>query len=113
MTSDSTTLLALVLERRFGAAWVQRWLAVEDEEVRWLAIYLAEEVSKGRECGQAAALGLIAEGRAWLPVTRRTARPVEMLLVALRTAELWPLARQIELLRGQVYLDGQECIPFL
>jgi hypothetical protein len=111
MTSDSTTLLALVLERRFGSTWVRRWLAIDDEEVRWLAIYLAEEVSKGREFGEAAVLGVIAEGRDWLPATRRTARPPETLLAALHAAELWPITRQIAL--PQAHLDGPESIPFL
>jgi hypothetical protein len=113
MTSDSATLLALVLERQFGSAWLKRWLLVEDLEVRWLAIYLAEEARKGREFGQTPIFRAIAEGRAWLPAGTRTTRAAETILVALHAGQLWPLAGHDLLATEQASGDGREAIPFL
>ena len=49
MISDSTTLLPIMLEQRFGIRWLQKWQGLEDVETRWLAIYLATEAARGRD----------------------------------------------------------------
>ena len=92
MISDSATLLAVLLERRFGACWVRRWQRLVDREARWLAIYLADEASKGRDLTRAdAASRAIVEGRAHLPFVARGNQTAAGLLGALHVAGLWPL----------------------
>ncbi len=94
MIADSGMLLALLLERRFGQEWHRRWQLMADPEMRWLAIHLADEASKGREVNhERTALGVLAEGRAWLPEAARTTRAADAILEELRAAYLWPLSR--------------------
>ncbi len=89
MISDSTTLLAVVLERRFGVRWLQRWQKLPDEETRWLALYLADEVSRGRNFGRGeAATSAIMAARAQLPPAKRTDRTAFSLLGTFQTAGL-------------------------
>lgn len=113
MTSDSATLLALVLERRFGTTWFKRWLLVEDMEMRWLAVYLIEEASKGRVYNQATLPRAIAEGRDWLPAATRTARSAEVIVAALRTGQLLPPSGHDRLAGEQGGGDEGEVIPYL
>lgn len=92
MISTSGVVLATVLERRFGARWLRRWRALADEEVRWSALHLADEINKGRKLASSeSAILTIAAGRAKLPPTRRTDRSATSLFCALRAAQVWPL----------------------
>lgn len=86
---DSELLLTLVLERRFGVAWVDRWEALPDAELRWLAIYLADRDAQGQALdGPEQAASFVELGRRWLPETLRSARPAATLVALLDQAEL-------------------------
>lgn len=90
--AKSESLLSLVLERRFGAAWLRRWAELRDDELRWLAIYLADEVARGQRLDPGDPLErLVEHGRRWLPAALRTDRPAPA-LVALLAPTLLPLS---------------------
>lgn len=91
MIYDSTTLLPIILEQRFGSRWLQSWQQLEDIEARWLAIHLATEAAKGRDLTGATPLtGVIAAGRRQLPAVARSSRSIATLLSILRQAGLLP-----------------------
>lgn len=91
MISDSTTLLPIMLEQRFGIRWLQDWQRLEDVEARWLAIHLATEAAKGHDLTGASILaGVIAAGRRQLPAMARSSRSIATLLTILRQASLLP-----------------------
>lgn len=91
MISDSTTLLPIMLEQRFGLRWLHNWQRLEDVEARWLAIHLATEAANGRDLTNASILtGIIAAGRRQLPAMARSSRSIPALLTILRQASLLP-----------------------
>jgi len=91
MISDSTTLLPIMLEQRFGLRWLRNWQGLEDIEARWLAIHLAIEAANGRDLTGAEGLArVISAGRVQLPTTARSSRSVAALLAALRKASFLP-----------------------
>jgi hypothetical protein len=91
MISDSTTLLPIILEQRFGTHWYENWQRLEDSEARWLAIHLAIEAANGRELGGTKVLArIINDGRAQLPVAAQSSRSIATLLAALHQARLLP-----------------------
>ncbi|HEY8597514.1 MAG TPA: hypothetical protein VIL85_03730 [Thermomicrobiales bacterium] len=91
MISNSTTLLPIMLEQRFGSRWLQNWQSLQDIEARWLAIHLATESANGRELTGASILTrVIAAGRGQLPAMARSSRSVSTLLAILYRASLLP-----------------------
>ncbi len=89
--STAEVLVPLVLERRFGPAWLARWRAVADPTARWLAICLAAEVDTGRYgAREEAAAALLARGWARPPGLPLAEADLPQLLATLRAAGLWP-----------------------
>ena len=89
--SNAQSLVPLILEQRFGSAWLDRWRGVTDPTVQWLALGLAVAISTGRYPSPEEALGaLVASDRARFPVASVPEQELVVVLGAIRTAGLWP-----------------------